>query len=60
MRFLDRTVIDTYVRGAATAPGLLGALARRAQTGNVQSYLTVLAAGTLVLAVTTVLANAGG
>jgi NADH-quinone oxidoreductase subunit L len=60
VRFLDRTVVDTYVRGAATAPGLLGSLARRAQTGNVQTYLSVLTAGALVLAVAAVLANAGG
>lgn len=60
VRFLDRTVVDTYVRGAATAPGLLGSLARRAQTGNVQTYLSVLTAGALVLAVAAVVANAGG
>ena len=39
VRFLDREVVDTYVRGAGTAPRLLGAAVRRAQTGNVQTYL---------------------
>ncbi|MFE9256337.1 NADH-quinone oxidoreductase subunit L [Streptomyces sp. NPDC006879] len=58
VRFLDREVVDTYVRGAAAAPRLLGALARRAQTGNVQSYLGALLAGSVVLAVAVaVLAN---
>ncbi|MGW3296297.1 NADH-quinone oxidoreductase subunit 5 family protein [Streptomyces xiamenensis] len=60
VRFLDRTVIDTYVRGAATAPGLLGTLTRRAQTGNVQTYLAALIGGALVLAVAAVLVAAGG
>ncbi|MDT0346730.1 NADH-quinone oxidoreductase subunit 5 family protein [Streptomyces litchfieldiae] len=55
VRFLDAAVIDTYVRGTAAAPGLLGALTRRAQTGNVQTYLSALAAGSLVLAVAAVL-----
>ncbi|RKN05504.1 NADH-quinone oxidoreductase subunit L [Streptomyces radicis] len=56
VRFLDATVVETYVRGAAGAPGLLGALTRRAQTGNVQTYLSVMASGALVLAVAAVLA----
>ncbi|WP_165986555.1 NADH-quinone oxidoreductase subunit L [Streptomyces sp. YIM 98790] len=60
VRFLDREVVGGYVRGAATVPGLLGALTRRAQTGNVQTYLSVLAAGALVLAATAVLTTAGG
>jgi NADH-quinone oxidoreductase subunit L len=55
VRFLDRTVVDTYVRGAATAPRLLGAAVRRIQTGNVQTYLGALLAGSLVLAVAAVL-----
>ncbi|ARQ69231.1 NADH-quinone oxidoreductase subunit 5 family protein [Streptomyces marincola] len=59
VRFLDHAVVETYVRGAAGAPGLLGALTRRAQTGNVQTYLSVLAAGALVLAVAAVTAAAG-
>ncbi|MGI5444961.1 NADH-quinone oxidoreductase subunit L [Streptomyces sp. CA-243310] len=58
VRFLDREVVDTYVRGAGAGPRLLGALVRRAQTGNVQSYLSALLAGAVVLAIATaVLAN---
>ncbi|MFE3936910.1 NADH-quinone oxidoreductase subunit L, partial [Streptomyces goshikiensis] len=57
-RFLDREVVDTYVRGAGLGPRLLGALVRRAQTGNVQTYLSALLAGAVVLAIATaVLAN---
>ncbi|MDT0443409.1 NADH-quinone oxidoreductase subunit 5 family protein [Streptomyces johnsoniae] len=59
VRFLDRAVVDTYVRGAAGTPGLLGTLTRRAQTGNVQTYLSALVAGALVLAVAAVLVAAG-
>ncbi|MCJ1679339.1 NADH-quinone oxidoreductase subunit L [Streptomyces sp. APSN-46.1] len=56
--FLDREVVDTYVRGAGLGPRLLGGLVRRAQTGNVQSYLSALLAGAVVLAIATaVLAN---
>ena len=40
-------------------PVRLGGLLRRAQTGNVQTYLTVLLAGSLVLAVAAVLAATG-
>ncbi|MFE9801915.1 NADH-quinone oxidoreductase subunit L [Streptomyces goshikiensis] len=58
VRFLDREVVDTYVRGAGLGPRLLGALVRRAQTGNVQTYLSALLAGAVVLAIATaVLAN---
>ncbi|MET9603920.1 NADH-quinone oxidoreductase subunit L [Streptomyces sp. NPDC006512] len=58
VRFLDREVVDTYVNGAGAAPRLLGSLVRRAQTGNVQSYLSALLAGAVVLAIATaVLAN---
>ncbi|MGW6687286.1 NADH-quinone oxidoreductase subunit 5 family protein [Streptomyces sp. NPDC054961] len=58
VRFLDREVVDTYVRGAGLGPRLLGGLVRRAQTGNVQSYLSALLAGAVVLAIATaVLAN---
>ncbi|MFD3802318.1 NADH-quinone oxidoreductase subunit L [Streptomyces sp. NPDC058611] len=58
VRFLDREVVDTYVRGAGTGARLLGGLVRRAQTGNVQSYLSALLAGAVVLAIATaVLAN---
>nr|WSW44274.1 NADH-quinone oxidoreductase subunit L [Streptomyces sp. NBC_01001] len=58
VRFLDREVVDTYVSGAGAGPRLLGSLVRRAQTGNVQSYLSALLAGAVVLAIATaVLAN---
>ncbi|KOU31926.1 NADH dehydrogenase [Streptomyces sp. WM6373] len=58
VRFLDREVVDTYVRGAGSGTRLLGSLVRRAQTGNVQSYLSALLAGAVVLAIATaVLAN---
>ncbi|MFD9907441.1 NADH-quinone oxidoreductase subunit L [Streptomyces sp. NPDC059063] len=60
VRFLDREVVETYVRGAATAPRLLGAAVRRAQTGNVQTYLSALLAGTVVLAVAAVLVATAG
>ncbi|MFG2208442.1 NADH-quinone oxidoreductase subunit L [Streptomyces sp. NPDC048638] len=59
VRFLDREVVDTYVRGAGTAPRWLGAAVRRAQTGNVQTYLGALLAGSLVLAVAAVLVATG-
>ncbi|MFF8789924.1 NADH-quinone oxidoreductase subunit L [Streptomyces sp. NPDC015125] len=59
VRFLDREVVDTYVRGAGAAPRLLGAAVRRAQTGNVQTYLAALLAGSLVLAVAAVLVAMG-
>ncbi len=50
--------MDTYVRGAGSGTRLLGGLVRRAQTGNVQSYLSALLAGAVVLAIATaVLAN---
>ncbi|SEG64615.1 NADH dehydrogenase subunit L [Actinacidiphila yanglinensis] len=51
VRFLDRDVVETWVRGAAGAPNLLGAAVRKAQTGNVQTYLSALLAGAVVLAV---------
>lgn len=60
VRFLDREVVDTYVRGAGTAPRWLGAAVRRAQTGNVQTYLSALLAGTVVLAVAAVLVATAG
>ncbi|MET7640266.1 NADH-quinone oxidoreductase subunit L [Streptomyces sp. NPDC005438] len=55
VRFLDREVIETYVRAAAGTPRLMGALARGAQTGNVQTYVSVLLAGSLALGVAAVL-----
>ncbi|MFD7168924.1 NADH-quinone oxidoreductase subunit 5 family protein [Streptomyces violascens] len=58
VRFLDREVVETYVRGASAAPRWLGWAVRRAQNGNVQSYLSALLAGSLVLAAAVVvLAN---
>ncbi|MEU8350043.1 NADH-quinone oxidoreductase subunit L, partial [Streptomyces sp. NPDC048845] len=59
VRFLDREVVDTYVDGAGGAARLLGAAVRRAQTGNVQTYLGALLAGSVVLAVAAVLVAAG-
>ncbi|MFI6895293.1 NADH-quinone oxidoreductase subunit L [Streptomyces sp. NPDC050256] len=62
VRFLDREVVETYVRGSATGTRLLGTAVRRAQTGNVQTYLSALLAGSLVLAVAAVVfanVNAG-
>ncbi|MFD8566511.1 NADH-quinone oxidoreductase subunit L [Streptomyces sp. NPDC057694] len=58
--FLDRAVVDTYVRGAAEAPQWLGRAVRRAQTGNVQTYLSALLAGTVVLVVAVVLVATAG
>ncbi|MBB4894505.1 NADH-quinone oxidoreductase subunit L [Streptomyces olivoverticillatus] len=57
--FLDREVVETYVRGAGSAPRLLGTAVRRAQTGNVQTYLGALLAGSVVLAVAAVLVATG-
>ncbi|MFI1755716.1 NADH-quinone oxidoreductase subunit L [Streptomyces sp. NPDC020571] len=59
VRFLDREVVDTYVRAAGVLPRLLGAAVRRAQTGNVQTYVSALLAGTVVLAVAAVLVATG-
>ncbi|MFJ9980884.1 NADH-quinone oxidoreductase subunit 5 family protein [Streptomyces cyaneofuscatus] len=62
VRFLDRTVVDTYVDGSGAATRLLGTAVRRAQTGNVQTYLSALLAGSLVLAIAAVVfanVNAG-
>ncbi|MEV0260960.1 NADH-quinone oxidoreductase subunit L [Streptomyces sp. NPDC050617] len=60
VRFLDREVVDAYVSGASGVPRLLGAAVRRAQTGNVQTYLSALLAGSVILAVAAVLAATGG
>ncbi|MCM2578594.1 NADH-quinone oxidoreductase subunit 5 family protein [Streptomyces meridianus] len=59
VRFLDRRVVDALVHGAGEAPRRLGTAVRRAQTGNVQTYLGALLAGTVVLAVAAVLVAAG-
>ncbi|MGW1026591.1 NADH-quinone oxidoreductase subunit 5 family protein [Streptomyces sp. NPDC002577] len=60
VRFLDREVVDTYVRAAGTAPRWLGTAVRRAQTGNVQTYLSALLAGSAVLAIVAVLVATRG
>ena len=59
VRFLDREVVETYVRGAGTLPRWLGTAVRRAQTGNLQTYVSALLAGTVVLAVAAVLVATG-
>ncbi|MEU2724601.1 NADH-quinone oxidoreductase subunit L [Streptomyces smyrnaeus] len=59
VRFLDREVVDAYVAGAGRGSRLLGAAVRRAQTGNVQTYLGALLTGSLVLAVIAVVALTG-
>jgi NADH-quinone oxidoreductase subunit L len=59
VRFLDRAVVDTYVQGAGALPRLLGGAVRRAQTGNVQTYVSALLAGTVVLTVAAVLVATG-
>ncbi|MGW7409830.1 NADH-quinone oxidoreductase subunit 5 family protein [Streptomyces sp. NPDC054833] len=59
VQFLDREVVETYVRGAAELPRLLGAAVRRAQTGNVQTYVSALLAGTVVLTVAVLLVATG-
>ncbi|MFI0965143.1 NADH-quinone oxidoreductase subunit L [Streptomyces sp. NPDC021080] len=59
VRFLDREVVDTYVRGAGALPRWLGTAVRRAQTGNVQTYVSALLAGTVVLVVAVLLVATG-
>ncbi|AZP19722.1 NADH-quinone oxidoreductase subunit L [Streptomyces aquilus] len=59
VRFLDREVVETYVRGAGATPRALGWAVRRAQTGNVQTYVSALLAGTVVLVVAAVLVATG-
>ncbi|MGW0996622.1 NADH-quinone oxidoreductase subunit 5 family protein [Streptomyces sp. NPDC002520] len=59
VRFLDSAVVDTYVRAAAALPRLLGSAVRRAQTGNVQTYVSALLAGTVVLTVAVLLVATG-
>ncbi|MFF5369046.1 NADH-quinone oxidoreductase subunit L [Streptomyces sp. NPDC013187] len=59
VRFLDREVVETYVRGAGALPRWLGTAVRRAQTGNVQTYVSALLAGTVVLTVAVVLVATG-
>jgi NADH-quinone oxidoreductase subunit L len=51
VRFLDRAVVETYVRGAGGLPRLLGAAVRRAQTGNPQTYVSALLAGSALIVI---------
>jgi NADH-quinone oxidoreductase subunit L len=44
----DRDVVDAWVRGSGTGSRWLGAALRLTQTGNVQTYLTVLLAGAVL------------
>jgi NADH-quinone oxidoreductase subunit L len=46
----DYDVVDAYVRGSGVGARLLGSALRLSQTGNVQTYLTGLLAGVVVLA----------
>lgn len=50
-RFVDDTVVDGYVRGAAQGTWLAGGGLRRSQNGNVQVYLAGLLTGFVILAV---------
>ena len=47
----DRDVIDAYADGAGAATRGVGWLLRRAQTGNVQTYLMVVVVGACAIAV---------
>jgi NADH-quinone oxidoreductase subunit L len=47
----DRNVVDFYVFGSGQAARALGGLLRRVQAGNVQTYVTLLLAGVVVIAV---------
>jgi NADH-quinone oxidoreductase subunit L len=51
VRFFDREVIESYVRGTGTGARLLGTVVRRAQNGNAQTYLSALLAGAVIIAV---------
>ena len=51
VRFLDREVVETYVRGTGLGANLLGRAVRFAQNGNAQTYLSALLAGVVLLAV---------
>ncbi|MEQ4208118.1 NADH-quinone oxidoreductase subunit L [Actinopolymorpha sp. B9G3] len=46
----DRDVVDFYVQGSGRAARSVGGLLRLAQTGNVSTYLSLVVAGVLVLA----------
>jgi NADH-quinone oxidoreductase subunit L len=47
----DRDVVDFYVLGSGRAARFLGGALRRVQSGNVQTYVTLLLAGVVVIAV---------
>lgn len=48
----DRDVVDFYVQGSGRAARGLAGLLRLIQTGNAQTYLTLLLAGVVLLAIT--------
>jgi NADH-quinone oxidoreductase subunit L len=56
VRFTDEEVVDGYVRSSGTTARLLGAGLRYTQNGNVQTYLTGVLAGSVLIAVSVVLA----
>ena len=47
----DRDVVDFYVLGSGRTARWLGGALRRLQSGNVSTYLSLLVAGVVVLAV---------
>ena len=51
VRRADHDVVDAYVRGASVGARLLGGGLRITQTGNLQTYLTGLLVGVVILAV---------
>ncbi len=53
--FLDTEVVDAYVRGSGLGARALGGLVRRAQTGNIQVYLTALFTGVIIIAAAMIL-----
>jgi NADH-quinone oxidoreductase subunit L len=58
VRFTDEEVVDGYVRGSGVAARLLAGGLRYSQNGNVQTYLTGVLAGTVLIAVTVAMAVA--
>ncbi|HKA67512.1 MAG TPA: NADH-quinone oxidoreductase subunit L [Actinomycetes bacterium] len=53
----DDDVVDASVRGSGTGARALGAVLRRVQTGNVQTYLTGILVGALVVGLSVAAAN---
>ncbi|HEX4977676.1 MAG TPA: proton-conducting transporter membrane subunit, partial [Nocardioides sp.] len=51
VRVSDRDVVDGWASGAAGGVGVLGRVLRRAQGGNVQSYVLVVVLGAVAVAV---------